>query len=137
MAKLPNFRRLISSDYDAQYKPIIDRLGVSLNNAIESINDALNKKLSFQDNISSTIVDINITVDSDGVPTRPTSFKLDSKQTVVNGLLSLDARGSSDSSILPVAGVSFAFTKNEGYVTIDKVKGLIANIPYSIKVLCI
>jgi hypothetical protein len=133
--RLPNFKRIVSSDYDAQFKPIIERLGNSINIGIETINDALNGKLNFKDNVASTISTVGITVGADGIPVRPTSIKLTVGQTTVEGVMVINAYGTKNPNILPYAGVFVAFNKNEGSIDITNVKGLIADIPYTIKLI--
>jgi len=137
MAKLPNFRRLYSSDFEPDKKDLIDRLGTSLNNAIETLFDALNKKLTFRDNISATIVELSVTVNSGGVPNKPTSFKLDARQTIVEGLMVIDAVGTTDPLLFPTAGVFVSFTKNENIIIIRNVKGLQAEKPYTLKIIAL
>lgn len=133
--KLPNFRRLYSSDFEADKKDLIDRLGTSLNVGIETLYDALNKKLNFRDNISSTFAEFTVTVDSNGTPTRATSFKLDSSQTSVEGLIVVNAGGATDATLYPTGGVFVSFTKSEGIIIIKNIKGLEPNKAYSVKVL--
>lgn len=137
MAKLSTYRRIVSTDYDDQYKDLVDRLGTSINNSMDQLFDALNNKLNFKDNISATIASVTVTVNSSGVPTRTTQFKLNSTQTTVEGIFTINAYGANDSSILPTAGVFVSFSKNEGFVTIENVKGLQADIPYVLKIVCL
>lgn len=135
--KLSNYRRIIATDYSDEYKELVDRLGTSLNNDIDQIHEALNNKITFADNISCTIADLGVTVGADGIPTRSTSFKLNPKQLTILGILATNAFGANNPNILPSSGIFISFTKNEGYVTIDNIKGLLPNIPYTLKILCI
>lgn len=137
--KLGSFRRLYSSDFKPEYKELIDQIGTTYNPNIESIYDALNKKLSFADNIASTIVTFNVTVNSDGTPTRKTQVKLDNSQlnTPVLGAIVLQAVGSRDTTLLPTAGVYVSVSKNESSLIIQNIKGLQADSPYNVTILVI
>ena len=46
--KLPNFRRIIASDYDQKYKDLVETLAVSINQGMDSVYDALNKKITLK-----------------------------------------------------------------------------------------
>lgn len=137
MAKLPGYKRLYSSDFDPEQKELIDSLGNAINPAIDAINDSLNKRLNFRDNISATIVEISITVDANGTPTRATSFKLDGRQTTLEGVMVIDASGTTDPTLLPNSGVFVSATKSENTIIIKNVKGLQPNQAYTLKIIAL
>ena len=64
--KLPNFRRIITGDYEEEYTELVDTLSVSINQGITSLYDALNKKVSLKYNILCTTKDITVQVDQQG-----------------------------------------------------------------------
>ena len=68
MAKLSGYRRIVKTDYPDEYKSLVDQLSVSINNGFDTLYNALNGKLNFYDNISSTIAEVRLTVDIDGFP---------------------------------------------------------------------
>jgi hypothetical protein len=74
--KLPTFRRLNIANFAEEYRELIDTLSNSINTAIDSIHNALNNKLSLADNFLCDLKDIEISVDSSGIPTSTTTFKL-------------------------------------------------------------
>lgn len=127
----------MKNDYDQEHQTLVEKLAVSINYGFDTLYDALNQKLNFQDNISSTIAEFSVTVDSAGKPTQKTQFKLSSAQTSVQGIIVLNCYGSNDSSILPQGGIFVSFEKSEKFVNINNIKGLTANIPYTIKLLAI
>jgi archaellum component FlaF (FlaF/FlaG flagellin family) len=139
MARLGSFRRLYSSDFDVNYKSLIDQIGTTYNPNIEALYDALNKKLTFVDNFSVTITSFDVTVDNNGIPTRPTQVKLDDSQinSSLSGAIVLSAVGSKNPNLLPTAGVYVSFIKNEGYIIIKNIKGLQPDNPYNITILII
>jgi hypothetical protein len=135
--KLPSYRRIFKTDYAEEYQSLVEKLAVSINYGFDTLYDALNQKLNFQDNIASTIAEFSVTVDGDGKPTQKTQFKLNSSQSTVQGIIVLNCYGSKDTTVLPYGGIFVSFEKNEKFVNINNIKGLTANIPYTIKLLAI
>lgn len=136
--KLPSYRRIFKTDYANDFQPLIEKLAVSINYGFDTLYNALNNNLTFSENIASTITDITISVDKDGVPAKQnTKFKLNSTQTSVNGLLVLNCYEEKTPTAGPPSAVFINFTKNENYIVINNIKGLTAGISYVIKVLAI
>jgi hypothetical protein len=135
--KLPSYRRIFKTDYAEDYQALVEKLAVSINYGFDTLYDALNQKLNFQDNIASTIADFDVTVDSSGKPRQKTQFKLSGSQTSVQGLIVLNCYGAKDSTVLPTGGIFISFNKNENYININYIKGLQTDIQYTIKVLAI
>lgn len=135
--KLPSYRRIIKTDYAEEYEALVEKLAVSVNYGFDTLYDALNKKLTFTDNFSSTIADFNVAVDSNGKPTQVTQFKLSSGQTTVQGLLVLNCTGANNPNDLPIGGIFISFTKSETTVNINNIKGLNPGTLYSLKVLAL
>lgn len=135
--KLPSYRRIIKTDYAEEYQLLVEKLAVSINYGFDTLYDALNQKLNFEDNISSTIAEFGVTVDSNGKPLQKTQFKLKASQTTVQGLIVLNCFGAKNASILPSGGIFVSFEKSENFVNINNIKGLIPNIEYTIKLLAI
>jgi len=135
--KLPSYRRIFKTDYAEDYQPLVEKLAVSINYGFDTLYDALNKKLTFADNIASTIAQFTVTVDEDGVPLKKTQFKLNDAQSNVEGLIVLDCYGEKDSKLLPTGGIFINFIKNENYIIINNIKGLQSGKSYIIKILSI
>jgi hypothetical protein len=137
MAKLSGYRRIVKTDYPDEYKSLVDQLSVSINNGFDTLYNALNGKLNFYDNISSTIAEVRLTVDIDGFPLQKTQFKLRGDQTTIEGILVLNAVGYNNSNLYPSSGVAVSYSAGNGLVTIDNVKGLYPNKVYVLKLLAI
>lgn len=134
--KLPNYRRIFKTDYDQEYQDLVDKLAVSINYGFDSVYEALNKKLTFSENISCTIAEFSVTVDSTGEPKKKTQFKLDENQTTIQGLIVINCyeeRTGNPPSYTPF----ISFIKNENNVLIKNIKGLTFDKSYIIKVLAI
>lgn len=135
--RLGTFRKIISSDYDAEYKPLIDTLGNSLNNSIMDLYSALNNNLTFSDNFLCTMTSFDVTVDSTGKPNNTTQFKLGGKQTSANGIIVINAYGKNNTNLAPSGAVFVQFINNQGIIQVQNVKGLQADTPYTIKVVVV
>jgi hypothetical protein len=134
MAKMSSYRRVLEQDYPEDQE-LIKKLGITLNSSFEEIYSALNNRLTFRDNISATIAEFTVTVDSTGTPKNRTSFKLLNNQTITEGLLVINASGASDPTLLPQAGVFVSFVRSENIIIIQNIKGLLPDNSYVIKVI--
>jgi hypothetical protein len=135
--KLPSYRRIIKTDYAEDYQELVEKLAVSVNNGFDTLYDALNKKLTFSENISSTMTDILVSVETDGAPIKKqTQFKLDVSQKSIQGLLVINCYEEKTGDP-PLSAPFISFVKNENNILIKKITGLKANTSYVIKVLTI
>ena len=135
--KLPSYRRLFKTDYVEEYQELVDKMAVSINNGFDTLYDALNNKLTFTDNILSTIQEISISVDSNGVPIKKNlQFGLATGQTTIQGLIVIDCYEEKTNNP-PLSAPFVSFIKSENKITITNVKGLTPSTNYTIKVLAI
>jgi len=135
--KLPSYRRIFKTDYAEDYQELVEKLAVSINNGFDTVYDALNKKLTFGDNIACTIAEFTVSVDASGNPTKKNvQFKLGENQTSIQGLMVIDCYTEGD-ELPPPSAPFISFVKNEGNVLIKNIKGLTLNTSYVIKVLAI
>jgi hypothetical protein len=129
--KLPALRRLVKEDFEQQYKELVGKIGQVVNSATENISLALNKNLTFADNMSCSIVNITISVDSSGNPINSTSFpsNLSSK---TNHLWITRAVCSTNPSTYVTGAPFVSWVDNNGQVTINNITGLPANTSFNI-----
>lgn len=134
MALLPTYKRLNNQDYPEDDKDLVDRLGASLNDAIQSVFDALNKKLTFDDNFLGSIKDVNVTVDANGTPTVQT-FLNTGVGASAKGIIVVRADNLTNSNGYPLGApfVSWAVTNNG--IQILNVRGLIPGNQYRLRIL--
>lgn len=135
--KLPNLRKIFSSDFKSEYKALIEQIGILFNGGLEPLYEALNNKLTFRDNFAATVIEFTVTVDSTGKPMQATGFKLANNQTSLEGLLVINAFGANDNTITPASGVFVSYSRNGNGVTIKNVKGLTPEIAYKLKVVAL
>ena len=136
MAKLPSFRRIRTEDYAPDYKDLVEKLSVSLNNGIEVLYDALNNKITFQDNVASTVKDAQFSVDAAGIPTATTTFAITAGSRAL-GLLVVDVRGVNNPSAFPTSGVTASWTQSNNNIIINHITGLQANQVYNVRFIAI
>lgn len=89
MAKFEGFKRIIKEDFAPKDQPMIEKLAFPINSAMEFLARAVNKDITFSDNINCQIKEIDVTVTNAGVPKQPTSFKSDLK-TISRGFVIVD-----------------------------------------------
>lgn len=131
--KLPNFRRLIKSDYKEEYQGLIETLSFSINNGIEVLYQTLNKAVSLRDNVACTVKNIDVEVDNTGVPVGKLRFSLDNTNRVL-GVLVLNAVNTENPTVLPTAGVFVSFSQENKTIIINNIKGLPSNQPFTLTI---
>jgi hypothetical protein len=135
--KLPSFKRLITQDFDKEYQKLIEQLGGTINDAFNQVFFALNKRLTFKDNISATVRDVQVQVDTEGTPLSNTTFGLDVKNTPVIGCMVIQATNLTNSAIYPEGSVFISFTQIDNNILINNIKGLQEGYFWSIRVIAI
>lgn len=135
--KLPSFKRLNTKDYKEEFKDLIDKLSLSLNQGIESLYDAVNKKLTLRDNISCTVKDITVIVDSSGLPTADLIFALGNSLRI-DGVSVIRVENKTNPETYPSNGVFATYTQSgditTNKITINHITGLTAGNEYSIRI---
>lgn len=130
--KLPNFRRLFKNDYPKEFQDLIDQLSVSINVGIETLYDALNKRLTFRDNFAGTFKEITVSVDANGKPKNQILFKMD-VDGKVDGLITLYVSNITNPNNYVASGVYISWTQTQNGVLINNIKGLYPNDEYLIR----
>ena len=131
--KLPGFKRLLGSDFEKQFQDLINQLSLSYNNPIDVLYQALNNNITLRDNIKSTVQDLTVTVDANGLPTSGSQFKLTFSGTV-DGVTVLSAQNQDNSTTYPTNGVFISGAQNSNVYTINHITGLQAGASYKLRV---
>lgn len=134
MALLPTYKRLNNQDYPADEKALIDQLGSSLNDALQSVFDALNKKLTFDDNFLGSIKDVTLTVDATGNPTVQT-FLNTGLSSPPKGIIVVKADNLTNSSIYPTQAPFVSWATVSTGIQILNVTGLPAGNSFRLRIL--
>lgn len=130
--RLPNFRRIIKQDFEKQYNQLVERLSVSINNGFDVMFEALNNKISLQNNIMCTVIDIELEPSSSGTPKNPANLTL-----TYSGKTSIVVVGKVDNltnpSSYPTSAPFISWSQNDTTLTINHITGLTADNKYSIR----
>lgn len=135
--KIPGYRNIISTDFPAQYKALLDQLGILINGAFNPLYTTLQNGLDFANNFDGTAINLPITVNSAGIPLNQTSFNLTSGQTTTSGILVLNATSNTTPATYPTGGIFVSFTQNGSSVNINNVTGLPANVQFTLSIICL
>lgn len=124
--KLSNFQRLSEEDVDPQFRPLIRKIGYSINNFADQLSEAFNNKITVDDNLNEFIRTIDLYVNSDGTPAILTVIK-SSLSTSCRGTDVLRAENLTSSGTYPTNQPFISFTENNRLITINHISGLQAN----------
>jgi len=133
MAKLSNYRRIVTNDYKDEDRDLVDRMALSINNGFDAVYFALNGRLSLKDNMLATVKDVEVIVDSTGNPTITTSFKLSTDYQVL-GCQVILAQNLTNSSTYPTGQPFISFTQNGLNVFINNITNLQAGNRYLVRI---
>lgn len=136
MAKIKTLPRLIAEDFDQQNQELISKIAFVTNPAFEQIVQAFNKNLTVEDNLNMQVKDLEITVDSGGVPITTTSFK-SSLRGNAKGLIVIRVDSLEKTQVYPTSSPFITFSESAGQITINHVTGLVPNSKYQIRVFSI
>ena len=131
--KLPSFRRIIKNDYDEKYQTLVETLSVSINYGIDSVYEALNKKISLKYNMLATTKDVTVQVDSSGKPVQTAGFKLDFSNKVA-GVFVGKADNITNSNSYPNS-VFVNWTQNGDFLQINNISGLESGSTYKLRII--
>lgn len=132
--QLPNFKRLFKSDFDQQDQSFVEKFSFLFNNGIEVIYNALNKNLTFKDNILATVKDFTVSVNSLGIPKNITSVSLNNPNMKAIGLDVWQVQNQTNSNSFPSSAVFITWTQENSTVFINHITGLTTGDSYKIRV---
>lgn len=134
MSKPQSFKRLIVEDFDQKDRPLVSKLAYSINIFAEDILNALNKKLSIEDNININKKDFTVTVDAGGVVIGTVSLKTELDHSC-QGLMVIKADNMKTATNTPTGTPFITFTENSGVIKILKITNLTASEQYKLRVI--
>jgi hypothetical protein len=133
MALLPSLKRVNTKDFPAEDQKLIEQLGGIINDSIQPVYDALNQKLTFEQNFLGSIRDVEVTVNSNGVPVNSTVLNTGVVQA--KGVIVLKATNLSNSAGFPTGAPFVSFNIVNNGIQIIHVTGLTAGNRYSLRLL--
>lgn len=135
--KLSSFKRIITQDFPKESQKMIEQLGSTLNDSFTQIYSAINKRLTFADNIACTVKDVQVMVDSSGNTTQIASFSLDVPNMPVLGVVVIKAENLTNSAVYPTTAPFISYQIVGNTVRINNITGLQENNVYRLKVIAI
>ena len=132
MPRLPNFKRLYKNDYDPDNQSFIEKLSFPINIGFELLYDALNNKLTREDNLLANVVEVTVSVNANGVPTTTSSFGI-TNITKAQGIVVERATNITNPAVYPTSGVFLTWTQSRNTITIQHIAGLPANNQFQLR----
>lgn len=136
MSQLDNIRRIIVEDFPQEDRNTISKLAVVINHFMENVYNVLDKNVDF-DNLNQELVDLTITVDASGVPTKTTKLST-AKIRNPQGILVIRAINKTNRSNYPTSAPFVSYTPLGGNLQkINNISGLQADEEYQLRLLVI
>jgi hypothetical protein len=135
MPKLKSYKRIITSDFDPEYKGLVETMGGTLNDSFNDLYFAVNGRLDLRSNIACTVKDIDITVNPQGNPINRTVFTTDNPQAQVLGITVIFAQNQVNSNNYPTSQPFISYTPVENGILINNITGLQPNQRYLIRLI--
>jgi hypothetical protein len=135
--KLPSYKRIITQDYTEENQELIEQLGGNINDSFTTLYSALNNRLTFGENISSTVKEIELSVDSSGKPINDSGFKLDILNTPVTGCICVKATNLINSNTYPTGTPWVSFIQTDNFIRILNVTNLQPNTRYRLRIIAL
>ena len=133
MALLPSAKRLNTKDFPPEEQKLVEQLAQILNDNIQSVYDALNKKLTFDDNFLGGIKDVEVTVDASGTPFNQTTIVTDIPKP--RGIIVVKADNLTNSTLYPPGSPFVSFNIIQNGIQITNVTGLSPGYRYNLRLL--
>lgn len=121
--RLSSWQRIIKTNFEEKYQQMIEILAFNINNAMDSLFDVLNRKVSIKDNIYCVVKDVDVKVDSKGIPKPSVGFSSD-LATLIQGLSVINVLNLDNPKNNPPGGININFTQNGNTVNINSISGL-------------
>lgn len=129
--RLPQIKRILKEDLGAGVPTWVDRLISPLNTFMEAVYQALNKNITFSENIASFFVEL--TVKTDGSSTFEAMSFLNQIKTRPRAVLICQAYVKE--TFAPVAAAAIAWNTDGTNVTVSEITGLSASTNYVVRLL--
>jgi hypothetical protein len=133
--KLPSIKRIDKQNFDPKDKDLIEKLGFTLNNDLEVVFNGLNRNISLKDNVLCTVKDVQIIVDSDGIPQNTASFQLDIQNMRILGCQVVKAINLKNSTGYVTGAPFITFSQASNIININHITGLRAGQTYNLTII--
>lgn len=134
--KIKSYSRIISTDYEEDQQPLVEKLGGQVNEGFDPLYTALSNRLTFEDNFLCTVREVEVTLAASGVPLQRTSFAL-TNTLPVKGLQVFSVINKTSASVFPTGAPFISYSQNGNLLYIDHITGLAPNNRYLIRILAL
>lgn len=131
--KLPNYKRIITSDFKQEDQEMIEQLGRNINDGFNQVYFTLNGRINLSDNIYCTVRTVDVTLDANGIPVSRTTFSLNNTQPVI-GCQVLDAKNQTNSAVYPTGAPFISYTQLDQALLINHITGLQPGQRYTLRI---
>lgn len=134
MARISNFRRISTEDYQGEYQQLIEKIALNLNPFMQEVVDVVNGRLDF-DNLQQNIITANFQVNSNGVPIGTNQLNTQGINQP-RGFQVISARNTQNSTDFPSGQPFISFTpQGNSIVQINNISNLTANQTYQLTII--
>lgn len=134
--KIQSYKRLNTSDYEEEQKPLIDQLGNALNTPIEELIALSNNRIDFEQNIKSVVRQITVIVNTGGIPQGNISIGFAGVLTNPIGTFVVRTQNQTNPASYPTSGVQLAFNQvSTTTIQVNHITGLVAGNTYLLTVI--
>jgi len=134
MSRIQNFKRIITEDYEDEYKNLVSKLGSSINTFADEVTSALDNNLSIDDNLNIAKKTLTVTVDASGLPLSSTSVKSGLSGSCI-GIQVIGAINLTNSTTSPTSTPFISYDDNGGVIKVNKITNLQANDKYQLNLI--
>jgi len=133
--KLSNVRQIIAEDFQPEDRDMVSRLGGVLNYFMRQVVELSDANIDF-DNLAFDILNVEVTVDTNGIPLQSTRFN--SKVSNPRGLMVINASNLTNSVVYPTSNPFITFTpQGGGIIKIDHISGLVLENKYRLVIIAV
>lgn len=122
-------------DFPEENKELVEQMGSLINESFSELYSTINGRIEIKSNVACSVRDIEITVNTNGIPVNRTFIPLDNTFTQIIGVTVILAINQTNSSIYPTSQPFVSFTRAENGMIIDHISGLQANQRYFVRLI--
>jgi len=141
--KIEKPRQILTDDFSAEEKPIVEKLADIINPALENLYQVTNGNASFENTTWGRITGVIVKVNSSGVPDSESGanrviskFKNPASGTPI-GIVVLSATCIDDPSIFPTATPFISYSIDNNLIQIKNIQGLPADKRFQLALMVI
>ena len=133
--RLPQTKKILKEDIKSELRSGVSPIIEAFNSFAESVYQALNKSITFNENIASFIKEVTYNTTSSYPTMDPIQFTNELKTKAI-GIIPLQVINRADYTS-PAGPVYIPWTENSGIISVESITGLVASKSYTVRMLII